>query len=122
MIFRCVARILSALDDSAASAIQDSRLQVVARPHDAIWAYFPIYGRRRIVRQLPYPLGPDVRVLLVVGEEIVANQLIRATMSDLAHHFGHAFCYSHKPGWIHDCFDANRAARKCGLGRFLLDC
>src|ERR1700752_1801664 len=60
VIFRCVARILSALDDSAASAIQDSRLQVVARPHDAIWAYFPIYGRRRIVRQLPYSLGPDV--------------------------------------------------------------
>jgi hypothetical protein len=113
-----VERILRVMEAPAFLAIQDSRLQVVAVAESMIWAYFPIYERRWIARQLPYAVEGGVKVLLVIGEYTVENQPKRTTMAELAHHFGHALCYLCKPGWIHSCSDANRAASKSGLGRF----
>jgi len=114
-----VARILRSMEASAFSTICDSRLLVAALPKGMIWAHFPIYRRRWIVRRLPYPIGPRVKVLLVVGEDSVMDQPKRRTMAELAHHFGHALCYLRNPGWIHDCPDADRAARRAGLSQFL---
>lgn len=116
---KAVARILRSMEASAFSTIRDSRFQVVAPPKAMIWAYFPIYKRRWIVQRLPYSIDPQVKVLLVVGEDSVTDQPKRRTMAELAHHFGHAVCYLRYPGWIHDCPDADRAARRGGLSRFL---
>jgi len=116
---RYVARILRTMKASAFSTICDSRLLVVAPPKGMIWAHFPIYRRRWIVRQLPYSIDPRVKVLLVVGEDSVVDQPKRRTMAELAHHFGHALCYLGDPGWIHGCQDADRAARRGGLRQFL---
>ena len=115
----CVARVLRSMEASAFSTICDSRLQAAVLPRGMIWAYFPIYRRRWIVRQLPYPIDPGVKALLVVGEDSVASQPRRTTMAELAHHFGHALCYLRSPGWVHGCPDANRAAKRGGLSQFL---
>lgn len=48
-----VERILRSMEASALSTICDSRFQIAAPPEGMIWAYFPIYRRRWIVRAAP---------------------------------------------------------------------
>jgi hypothetical protein len=117
---RCVETVLRSMVTEGIYTLRDPQFQVAVVPSGMIWAYFPIHKARIVVRLNKIKLQPGAKVLLVIPENEVAAQPRRTTLHELAHHFGHVICYLTKHGWIHECPDADRAAREFGLGKFLL--
>jgi hypothetical protein len=113
-LIKCLDRVLRAMDIGAIYELRTSKLQVVVLPRGLTWAYFPIHECRVVTDQ--FTLQPGTKVLLTISERIHTQ---KQTCDDLAHHFGHVLCYLRKPGWIHDCVDADRAARQFGLKALL---
>jgi hypothetical protein len=115
-LIKCLNRVLRAMEIWAVYKLRTSKLQVVVLPRGLTWAYFPIHERRIVARIGKITLQPGTKVLLTISEKIHTQ---KQTCDDLAHHFGHVLCYLRKPGWIHDCLDADHAARQCGLKALL---
>lgn len=118
-VTKCLDRLLRTMVIEGVYMLRDPRLQVVVLPGNMIWAYFPIHRRRWIVGKPPHVPEPEVKVMMVIGEDCVRDQPLTTTMAEVAHHFGHVLCYLQRPKWIHDCADADRAAKDCGLKVFL---
>jgi hypothetical protein len=118
-VTKCLDLLLRTMVIEGVYILRDPRLQVVVLPGHMIWAYFPIHRRRWIVGKLPHVPEREVKVMMVIGEDCVRDQPLTTTMAELAHHFGHVLCYLQRPKWIHDCADADRAAKDCGLKVFL---
>jgi hypothetical protein len=120
-VLTSIEKVLQAMTTEGLHDLQDSGVQVALVPRSAlsVWAYFPIYSRRTIVRYHRIDLRSGATALLVISAQDVDRQARRKTLLELAHHFGHALCYVRNKKRIHDCIDADRTAAEVGISRFL---
>ena len=114
-----VEHILQSMEVEAFNSLQTTKFQIAVVPSGIIWAYFPVHKNREVVKAHQIELQSETEVLLVIGEDSIASSAPRTAYSELAHHFGHVLCYLRKPEWVHDCLDADIAARECGLAALL---
>jgi len=117
----CVERVLHAMTIQGLYAIRTPKLQVeaVSRRVSCTWAYFPMHKVRSVVRNYGIRLRPSTRVLLILGDDGSERSAENELRKLIAHHLGHVLCYLEKPSWIHACPDADRAAKRCGLKKFI---
>ncbi len=107
----CTRRVLSELTAETQLVLRrNPKLQVVvlSDAHFSVWAYFPVYQRRTVVRQLRIRLNPTTRVLLVFGERQIDQQSVRKTNAELRDHLGHVLLYLRRPRAPNECKDAWR--------------
>ena len=112
-----IRNVLSALTSAAQRRLMKAKsLQVIAVPSAdrAVWAYFPVYGRRRIAHKVRHVLRPTTRVLLVMSEMHFEEPWRETSESKLRHHLGHVFLYLRKPSARNECREAtNEWVRNC---------
>ncbi len=123
---RCFARVLKEMALQGVYVLRTPKLQVVMLPPPAplgmahaVWAYFPIYKSRWIVRKYKLKLQPGVKVLLAISERAAEKSTEKEMLGLLAHHFGHTLLYLQAPRRTNECEDADKVAREFGLIRFL---
>lgn len=119
---KCVERVLRSMEISSVYILRTPELQVAVVPKGMIWAYFPVHKHRWIIRRSAVRLRSGAKALFVLTEQGLFRPMSQKEIRrDVAHHIGHLLCYLQRPGWIHECPDAERAARKCGLTKFLTE-
>src|SRR4051812_18511159 len=105
----CIRRVWSQLSAPAQLVLRNNpKLQIAILREDAysVWAYFPVYERRTVVRDLGIQLKATERVLLVISETQLDEQSVRKSNADLRHHLGHTFLYLRSPRKPNGCEDA----------------
>jgi hypothetical protein len=107
------------MEIEALNSLKTTKFQIAVVPSGIIWAYFPVHKSQAVVKAHQIELQSETEVLLVIGEDSIASSAPKTAYSELAHHFGHVLCYLRKPKWVHDCLDADTAARECGLAALL---
>ena len=113
---------LGALKSHALWVLRNSLFQVIATAKSAPWTYYPVHEEYCMGQELlPYEINPrvEIEILLAIGADRVAKHQQRMTLAALAHLFGHVLADLRNPGWIHECPDADRAAREAGLTQFV---
>jgi hypothetical protein len=122
LLRKCVERVLRSMEISSVYVLRTPKLQVAVVPKGMIWAHFTVHKRRWAVRHHAITLQRGAKALLILTENGPCGaRLQKEICRDVAHHIGHLLCYLQRPGWIHECPDAERAARKCGLAKFLTE-
>src|SRR5438046_337919 len=90
-----VRKVLSELSAGAQQRLRKTKLQIIAAPSadKGVWAYFPVYGRRRVAHKVRHKLRSTTRVLLVVSERHFEEPWRERSEGELRERLGHVLLY-----------------------------
>jgi hypothetical protein len=110
----CLERVFVEMKIEGLALLLDPRFQLAVLPYAIgqghVWAYYPVYLRRRIAKHVG--LRPSTRVLLVICEPDVKSYGTEKTLEELRHHLGHALRYLRGNNCPNDCPAANKEWKK----------
>ena len=94
-----VRKVLSELSAGAQQRLRKTKLQIIAVPSadKGVWAYFPIYGRRRVAHKMRHKLRPTTQVLLVLSESHFEEPWRERSEGELRERLGHVLLYLRSP-------------------------
>jgi hypothetical protein len=108
-----VRRVLGELSCEALICLKDERFEVLVFPESYgsgfIWPYFPIYGRRLVVRKaIALGLAPkaETRILLLFTAPDIETQSLRFLEGCLRDALGHVLLYLRSPKAWNGCSEA----------------